>query len=159
MDFTWETMDLASVGLFLLSSQDSSLPFPVLLGPQRFYFGWITSWWLGGSRQSFLKNIFDRIGTCEKLRLWRAEERKEPEAVEDVLKKIKGKENMGKHQVMFWGGREGLLGVWELEGCMWSRRRKWQPTPMFLPGESQGWGSLVGCCLWGGTESDTTEAT
>ena len=26
-------------------------------------------------------------------------------------------------------------------------RRKWQPTPMFLPGESQGWGSLVGCCL------------
>ena len=28
-------------------------------------------------------------------------------------------------------------------------RRKWQPTPMFLPGESQGWGSLVGCCLWG----------
>ena len=28
-------------------------------------------------------------------------------------------------------------------------RRKWQPTPVFLPGESQGWGSLVGCCLWG----------
>ena len=26
-------------------------------------------------------------------------------------------------------------------------RRKWQPTPVFLPGESQGWGSLVGCCL------------
>ena len=38
-------------------------------------------------------------------------------------------------------------------------RRKWQPTPMFLPAESQGWGSLVGCCLWGRTESDTTEAT
>ena len=37
-------------------------------------------------------------------------------------------------------------------------RRKWQPTPVFLPGESQGWGSLVGCCLWGHTESDT-EAT
>ena len=28
-------------------------------------------------------------------------------------------------------------------------RRKWQPTPVFLPGESQGWRSLVGCCLWG----------
>ena len=28
-------------------------------------------------------------------------------------------------------------------------RRKWQPTPGFLPGESQGQGSLVGCCLWG----------
>ena len=38
-------------------------------------------------------------------------------------------------------------------------RRKWQPTPVFLPGESQGWGSLVGCCLWGHTESDTTEVT
>ena len=36
-------------------------------------------------------------------------------------------------------------------------RRKWQPTPVFLPGESQGWGSLVGCRLWGHTESDTTE--
>ena len=38
-------------------------------------------------------------------------------------------------------------------------RRKWQPTPVFLPGESQGGGSLVGCCLWGHTKSDTTEAT
>ena len=38
-------------------------------------------------------------------------------------------------------------------------RRKWQPTPVFFPGESQGWGSLVGCHLWGHTESDTTEAT
>ena len=32
-----------------------------------------------------------------------------------------------------------------------SWRRKWQPTPVFLPGESQGQGSLVGCCLWGRT--------
>ena len=38
-------------------------------------------------------------------------------------------------------------------------RRKWQPTPVFLPGESQGRGSLVGCHLWGRTESNTTEAT
>ena len=37
------------------------------------------------------------------------------------------------------------------------RRRKWQPTPVFLPGESQGQGSLVGCHLWGRTKSDTTE--
>ena len=36
-------------------------------------------------------------------------------------------------------------------------RRKWQPTPVLLPGESQGWRSLVGCCLWGLTESDTTD--
>ena len=38
-------------------------------------------------------------------------------------------------------------------------RRKWQPSPVFLPGESRGQGSLVGCRLWGRTESDKTEAT
>ena len=38
-------------------------------------------------------------------------------------------------------------------------RRKWQPTPVSFPGESQGRGSLVGCHLWGRTESETTEAT
>ena len=53
---------------------------------------------------------------------------------------------------------EGDLG--SIPGCgkiPW--RRKWQPTAVFLPGESQGRGSLVGCCLWGCTELDTTEAT
>ena len=38
-------------------------------------------------------------------------------------------------------------------------RRKWQPTPVFLPGESQGQRSLVGCHLCGHIESDTTEMT
>ena len=38
-------------------------------------------------------------------------------------------------------------------------RRKWQPTPVFLPGESQGQRSLVGCRLWGHRESDMTEVT
>ena len=38
-------------------------------------------------------------------------------------------------------------------------RRKWQPTPVFLPRESKGRGSLVGCRLWGHTELDTTEVT
>ena len=38
-------------------------------------------------------------------------------------------------------------------------RRQWQPTPVFLPGESQGRGSLVGCSPWSSTESDMTEAT
>ena len=38
-------------------------------------------------------------------------------------------------------------------------RRKWQLTPVFSPRESQGRGSLVGCYLWGRTESDTTEVT
>ena len=38
-------------------------------------------------------------------------------------------------------------------------RRKWQATPMFLPGESQGQQSLVACRLWGRTELDTTDST
>ena len=38
-------------------------------------------------------------------------------------------------------------------------KRKWQPTPVFLPGECQGRGSLVGFRLWGHTESDMTEVT
>ena len=38
-------------------------------------------------------------------------------------------------------------------------RRKWQPTPVFLLGESQGRWSLLGCRLWGCTELDTIEAT
>ena len=38
-------------------------------------------------------------------------------------------------------------------------QKKWKPTPVFLPGESQGQRSLVGCRLWGRTELDTTEVT
>ena len=52
--------------------------------------------------------------------------------------------------------------MWPSELVLVSRilgRRQWQPTPVFLPGESQGRRSLVGCRLWGHTESDTTEAT
>ena len=45
-----------------------------------------------------------------------------------------------------------------LHACMhW--RRKWQPIPVFLPGESQGQRSMVSCHLWGRTELDTTDAT
>ena len=59
----------------------------------------------------------------------------------------------------------GLLGVghdWATSFSLFTFmhwRKKWQPTPVFLPGESQGRGSLVGCPLWSRTESDTTEAT
>ena len=36
-------------------------------------------------------------------------------------------------------------------------RRKWQPTLLFLPGKSHGWGSLVGYSSWGHKELDMTE--
>ena len=54
-------------------------------------------------------------------------------------------------------GHDWATSLWLFTFMHW--KRKWQPTPVFLPGESQGRGSLVGCCLWGCTESDTTEAT
>ena len=55
------------------------------------------------------------------------------------------------------GVAEGRTRLSDFTFMHW--RRKWQPTPVFLPGESQGRGSLVGCCLWGRTELDMTEAT
>ena len=38
-------------------------------------------------------------------------------------------------------------------------KRAWQPTPVFLPGESHGQRSLVGYNSWGHKESDMTEVT
>ena len=52
-----------------------------------------------------------------------------------------------------------VIRVHYCEGLVPHRRRQWHPTPVFLPGESQGQRSLVGCHLWGHTEPDTTEAT
>ena len=54
-------------------------------------------------------------------------------------------------------GKAGIRAEGFIGQCYW--RRKWQPTPVFLPGESQGRRSLVGCRLCGRTELDTTEAT
>ena len=44
-------------------------------------------------------------------------------------------------------------------GCAASWRRKWQPTPVFLPGESRGSRSLAGYSPWDRRESDATELT
>ena len=54
-------------------------------------------------------------------------------------------------------GHDGTTSISLFTFMHW--RRKWQPTPVFLPGESQEWGSLMGCHLWGHTESDMTEVT
>ena len=63
----------------------------------------------------------------------------------------------------WWAAVHGVTKSWtclsDFTFTFMHWRRKWQPTPVFLPGESQGRGSLVGCRLWGRTESDTTEAT
>ena len=54
------------------------------------------------------------------------------------------------------GVAEGRTRLSDFTFTNW--RRTWQPTPVILPGESQGRGRLVGCRLWGRTESDMTEA-
>ena len=69
--------------------------------------------------------------------------------------KIPWTEEPGRLQSM--GSLKGWTQLSDFTFMHW--RRKWQPTPVFLPGESQGQGSLVGFRLWGHTESDTTEAT
>ena len=62
-------------------------------------------------------------------------------------------QSMGSHRV----GHDWATSLSLFTLMHW--RRKWRPTPVFLPGESQGRGSLVGCRLWGHTESDMTEVT
>ena len=63
----------------------------------------------------------------------------------------------------WWAAVHGVAKSWtrlnNFTFTLMPWRRKWQPTPVFLPGESQGRRSLVGCRLWGHTESDTTDAT
>ena len=54
-----------------------------------------------------------------------------------------------------------LPTMWETGFDAWVRKilwgRKWQPTPILLPGKSRGWRSLVGYSPWGRKESDMTE--
>ena len=61
----------------------------------------------------------------------------------------------------FRSGSDGKASVCNAEDNPWVGkipwRRKWQPTPGFLPGKSHGLRSLVGYCPWGRKESDTTE--
>ena len=69
----------------------------------------------------------------------------------------------------FPGGTNGKEPSWQyrrLKRCRfdpWVRkipwRRAWQPTPVFLPGESHGQRSLAGYSPWGCKELDMTEAT
>ena len=56
-----------------------------------------------------------------------------------------------------WVGHDWVASLSHFTFMHW--RRKWQPTPVFLPGESQGRGSRVGYHLWGRIESDMTEVT
>ena len=97
---------------------------------------WEIWWWIGKPGE---KAMAPHSGTLA----WKIPWAEEPGRLQ----------SMGSHRV----GHNWVTSLSLFTFIHW--RRKWQPTPVFLHGESQGRGSLVGCRLWGRTESDTTEAT
>ena len=136
-------------------------PSPVLIWPSTtiIYKRKINAWALQAERSYSTFKV--RRGGSEDIPLIQG---KEPEKAmaphsSTLAWKIPWTEEAGRLQSM------GLLGVrhdWATSLSLFTFmhwRRRWQPTPVFLPGESQGWGSLVRCHLWGHTELDTTEAT
>ena len=114
---------------------------------------WTVAWVL-----SWMSNFFQRLPFLLDLVKNHAEKAMAPHS-STLAWQIPWMEEPGSLQSM------GSLGVehdWATSLSLFTFmhwRRKWQPTPVFLPGESQGRGSLVGCHLWGHTESDTTEVT
>ena len=78
-------------------------------------------------------------------------------AVHGVARSPTGLSTQASNLNYLWIGHDWATSLSLFTFMHW--RKKWQPTPVFLPGESQGRGSLVGCCLRGCTESDRTEVT
>ena len=86
--------------------------------------------------------------------------------ISDIAKKKVSPENS---HFKFPGGTSGKDSACQCRRCkrsgldLWVGktpwRRKWQPTPLFLPGKVHGQRNLVGCSPWGHKESDTTEHT
>ena len=93
--------------------------------------------------QLLFHHVEKEIATHSSILAWRVPWTEEPG----------GLLSMGLHRV----GHDWAISLSLSTFMHW--RRKWQPTPVFLPGESQGRRSLVGCRLWGHTELDTTEVT
>ena len=75
-----------------------------------------------------------------------------------VRRAVKNKTGNNKPAKTRMQGRSGCKGT-SVRHTGRKPEKAMAPTPVFSPGESQGRGSLVGCRLWGRTESDTTEAT
>ena len=97
-------------------------------------------------------SIFPPVENCEHNLGWRKLGR------EDLAKAIGSPTCWSFPSHLLLHERVVSIRFWKRQGLAYWRR-KWQPIPVFLPGESQGRGSLVGCRLWGRTESDTTEAS
>ena len=76
-----------------------------------------------------------------------------------MLNKVRQRKTNAMSSHLYMESEKNDLIEAEFNGDLQGLEKKWQPTPVFLPGESQEQGSLVGCHLWGLTESDTSEVT
>src|SRR5574337_294915 len=76
-----------------------------------------------------------------------------------LMKEVKEDTNRWRNIPCSWIGRINTVNISILPkaGLGDKRRRQWHPTPVLLPGKFHGRNSLVGCSLWGRSESDTTE--
>ena len=72
------------------------------------------------------------MATYSSILAWRIPWTEEPSGLWD------SKESDTTEQLTLWGAYQVA-----------QQRKQWQPTPVLLRGESQGWWSLGGCCLWG----------
>ena len=103
---------------------------------------------------ALLQRIFVTLGSNPRL-LWLLHCR-------CILLPLSHLEAQSSTEVMLIAEREReRVGLLMRQRCLalLAGRGKWQPTPIFLPGESCGQRSLVGCCPWGRTGLDTTEET
>ena len=106
--------------------------------------GCLSLFWDGNSSSTYLSVFQEKaLATHSSTLAWKIPWTEEPD----------GLQSMGSWRA----GHDWATSLLLFTFMHW--RRKWRPTPVFLPGESQGPGSLVGYRLWGRTESDMTEAT
>ena len=109
-------------------------------------------------RQNLLKLTQEEIHNLNRPILLKMEKAMAPHSSTLAWKILCTEEPGGLQSMGSWRvGHDWVISLSLFTFMHWRRKR--QPTPVFLPGESQGRGSLVGCRLWGRRESDTTEAT
>ena len=119
-------------------------------------FNW---WWNQNSKSLSAFSIVSQLGKVDKPRL-KSDPPEKPEKAmaahsSPLAWRIPWTEEPGQSTGSWRVGHHWVTSLSLFTFMHW--RQKWQPTPVFLPGESQGWRSLVGYHLWGRTELDTTE--